>query len=199
MQIANPCLLIINIQVDFASPDGFAAKLGRKLDPIQEILPRLRLFYRQLKALAVPVIFLQYVARKDLSPVNIRINKDREEKARICLLNSRGANLYYFKPGETDLVLQQRYYDAFAQSRLTLCLQKRNIKTLIVTGIRSELSVDATAKRAINEGYEVIVAKDLIATYQERSAAQKHFLEIFDRYYGYAMDSAAIIDNLQDR
>src|SRR3989339_602199 len=185
MQIANPCLLIINIQVDFASPDGFAAKLGRKLDPIQEILPRLRLFYRQLKALAVPVIFLQYVARKDLSPVNIRINKDREEKARICLLNSRGANLYYFKPGAIDLVLQQRYYDAFAQSRLTSQLQKKNIKTLIVTGIRSELSVAATAKGALNEGYAVIIAKDLIATYQERSAAQKQFLEIFDRYYGY--------------
>ena len=198
MQIANPCLLIINIQVDFASPDGFAAKLGRNLSPIQAILPELKRFYRQIKNISIPVVFLQYVARKDLSPKNIRINKDREEKARICLLNSRGANLYYFKPNDADVVVQQRYYDAFAQSQLQSYLDKKQIKTLIITGVRSELSIDATAKRAINEGYEVIVVKDLIATYQERLTSQKQFLEIFDRYYGYVMDSSVIIDALQD-
>lgn len=197
-KISNPALLILNIQVDFCSSDGFAAKLGRNIKPIQKLLPCLKSFYRRFRQLSIPIFFGQYVSRKDFSPKNIRINKDREEKARMCLFDSRGAAFYYLKPQEPDLVIRHCYYDAFVQTSLLNTLRRKQTKTLIIAGVRSELSIDATAKRAINEGFEVIIVRDLVSTYQEHLLFQKQSLQIFDRYYGYVRSSQSILDQLQD-
>ena len=197
MQIGNPSLLVINTQVDLCSPVGFAAKLGRDINSITIMLPKLKNFIKKVRNTDVPIVYCQYVARKDLSPQNIKINKDREEKARMCLLNSRGSNFYKCQPLENDLVVKHNYYDAFAGSSLNMHLKKMRTKTLIITGVRSELSVDMTAKRGISEGYEVIVVSDLIATYRQNSIAEKQFLKIFDRYYGNVLPSDKVYSNLE--
>lgn len=195
----NFALLMVDLQVDFCSPEGFAAKLGRNLEPIKLMLPKLKQFYREIKKLDIPVIFAQYVARKDLSPKNIKINRDREEKARMCLYNSSGANIYYFRPKEPDIVIKHSFYDAFANTSLSKVLYRKGINTLIIAGVRTELSVDATAKRAISEGLEVVLPSDLVSTYQEKLSLQKQFLELFNRYYGNVKKSEEILIDLQDQ
>lgn len=197
MQIANPCLLVINTQVDFCSPNGFASKLGRDISPITKMLAKLKPFLRYLRTLSVPIIYCQYVARKDLSPKNVRINKNREEKARMCLLNSRGSQFYNLLPLSNEPIVRHSYYDVFSRTDLNKELKKRQIKTLIITGVRSELSIDSTAKRGVAQGYEVMVLKDLIATYKENRAAEVQFLKIFNRYYGYVEDSRKFLSYLE--
>lgn len=195
----NFALLMVDLQVDFCSPEGFAAKLGRNLEPIKLMLPKLKRFYREVKKLDIPIIFAQYVARKDLSPKNLKINRDREEKARMCLYNSSGANIYYFRPKEPDIVIKHSFYDAFANTDLIKIFWRKKITTLIIVGVRTELSVDATAKRAISEGFEVVLPSDLVSTYQEKLSLQKQFLELFNRYYGNVKKSEEILNDLEDQ
>lgn len=197
MILVNPALLIMNLQVDFCSSSGFAAKLGRDISPMQQMLPLLKHFYKELKNAKIPVFFTQYIARKDLSPPNVKINKDREEKARFCLFNSRGSHLYYLKPSGSDSIVKIRYYDAFAHTELRQRLLQKKIRTLIITGVRTELSIDASAKRAVSEGLEVVVAKDMVNTYRENQVYQNAFLKLFGRYWGEILNSNQIIEALE--
>jgi len=193
----HAAILVINVQVDFCSLGGFAAKLGRDILPIRAIIPELKQFLKQARQSGLPVIFCQYIARKGLSPQNIRINRDREEKARMCLLDSRGSQLYQILPKEHEQTVKHRYYDAFAATDLKERLDKLGIKTLLIAGVRTELSIDATAKRAISEGFEVVILKDLVGTYAQMQPIQKRLLEVFERYYGYVMNWQAVADNLE--
>lgn len=194
----NPALLIINIQVDFCSSRGFAAKLGRDIAPIKEILPTLKRFTNSLRHFKIPIIFAQYVARKDLSPKNVRINKDREEKARMCLLDSEGSQLYFLKPKSEEIIVKHRYYDAFAETELFNVLKRKKIKTLLIVGVRTELSVDQTAKRAVSEGFEVVIVSDLVSSYREKKPLERELLSVFDRYFGYVAKSETLIEHLDE-
>jgi nicotinamidase-related amidase len=180
-------VLVINLQVDFCSLEGFAAKLGREISPIRVLLPKMKTFLKIARQNNLPIVFCQYIARKGLSPQNMRINQDREERARMCLLNSRGSELYGILPKNGERVIKHCFYDIFAQTELKALLSKLGVKTLLITGVRTELSVDATAKRAISEGFEVVILKDLVGTYAQMQPIQRRLLEVFDRYYGHVM------------
>jgi nicotinamidase-related amidase len=199
MKLTNPALIICDLQIDLCAPSGFAGKLGRDLKPMQAILPNLKRFYQFCRKAAIPIYFTQYIARKDLSPVNVKINIDRQERARLCLLNSQGAKLYFLKPTSTDKLIQKRFFDAFAGTELKTVLKKQNVKTLIITGVRSELGVEATAKRAVAEGYTVIMVSDLIGTYGENQRFEQNLLKLFDRYYGYVFPTAKIKEMIEDQ
>jgi nicotinamidase-related amidase len=192
----NIALIIVDLQWDYCAAQGFAGKLGRDLSLIQKIIPTLKLFYREFKKMELPVIFTKYIARKDISPKNVRINKDREERARLCLLNSKGSDFYGLKPKTDDIIITKFYYDSFAKTSLLSQLKSMKVKTLIICGVRTELGVDSTAKRAVSEGFTVIVLKDLIATYKENNRQNNLFLQVFNRYYGYALTSSNFLDML---
>jgi|GEM_PF-1488861 len=194
--LQNAAVLVIDVQVDLCSLQGFAAKLGRDLNPIRAILPQLKQFLKVARPNGLPVIFCQFIARKGLSPTNVRINRDREEKARLCLLDSQGSNLYQVLPKEGEVTLQHRYYDAFSETELKEILKRKKIMTLLIAGVRAELSVDATAKRAISEGFEVILLKNLIATYAQQQSVQKQLFKVFERYYGEVICWEKLVEEL---
>lgn len=196
LTVENTILLISDIQVDFCSPDGITAKLKRDISPITEMLPHLKRFYKRLKKDGMNVVFTQFVARKDISPKNVKINEDRNERYRLCLLNSKGAEIYFLSPQKGDSVVQKRYFDAFAETNLLDILEDKKIKNILITGVRSELGIDATAKRAVSEGYNVILIHDLINTYSENKELHDQFIKVFNRYYGYMLESREVFDLL---
>ena len=57
--------------------------------------------------------------------------------------------------------------------------------------------IEATAKRAVSEGFSVILIKDLVSTYKENRVYEKQFLKLFDRYYGYVTKQALIVNKLE--
>ncbi len=197
MNLEKTAILIIDVQVDLCAPYGFAAKLGRDIGPMQEMLPKLKSFYRKAKRMGVPIFFTQYIARKDISPKNVAINRNREERARLCLLNSRGSETYFLKPKDGDWLVKKRYYDAFANTNLLERLLKLKIDTLVLAGVRTELGVDATAKRAVAEGFNVVILSDLVGTYKENQGLHQSFLKVFQRYYGDVMDSGKFLDDIE--
>jgi ureidoacrylate peracid hydrolase len=194
----NTALVIVDLQFDYCATQGFAGKLGRDLSCIDQMLTNLKSFYRKFKKIGFPIIFTKYIARKDISPKNLRINKNREERARLCLRDSRGSEFYGIKPKTDDIVIAKYYYDSFAGTTLLSVLESLKIKTLLISGVRTELGVDSTAKRAVSEGFTMIVLKDLIATYKENLPQHEVFLKVFNRYYGYAVTANNILDILDN-
>jgi len=67
-------------------------------------------------------------------------------------------------PNATDIVVEKRMLSAFFGSDLDFTLREKEVKTLIVTGIRTEGCVLKTVLDAFELGYEVIVPADCCAS-----------------------------------
>src|SRR3989344_3298741 len=181
LQPNNTALIIIDMQVDFCSPDGIAGKNGRGIEPIQAMLPKLQSFYMEMKRLNVLTIFTKYVASKTQIPKSLRTLYDEEKLTPICVEGTTGADIFHLKPQKEDIVLTKLSFDAFAGTQLNQILKEKAIVNLLITGTRSDICIDVTAKRGFAEEFNVIVVKDLIATYKEKVQLETDFLQVFDK------------------
>jgi len=64
-------------------------------------------------------------------------------------------------PDASDLVITKRNWGAFYGTELDLQLRRRNIRTLVLGGISTNIGVESTARSAAEHGYELVVAEDL--------------------------------------
>ena len=63
-----------------------------------------------------------------------------------------------------DLVIAKRQRGAFYGTDLELQLRRREIKTLIMAGIATNIGVESTAREAFDRGYELVFAADAMTT-----------------------------------
>ena len=78
-------------------------------------------------------------------------------------------------PQGDDLVIDHRRLTAFYGTELETLLRKRGIDTLLLTGVATNVTVEGTAREAVNQGYRTIVLADCCAA--ATSAAHEASLE----------------------
>jgi len=89
-----------------------------------------------------------------------------------------------------SLIVEKPCFDAFAYTSLNRSLHERGIQNVLLVGVMTDVCVDATARRAVMEGYNTYILEDLIAGPDAESARRS--LAFFGRYYGYVMKSCDI-------
>lgn len=193
---ANTALLVIDMQVDFCSQFGKAAKRGKQITHMQKIQKKLEDFATQLVDKGILVIFTRFVSGGDVTPANLKKATEKMGHNIPCVKGSGGEELWRIKVPKGALVVDKPHYDAFAYTKLGEILIKKGIKNVLVTGVRTEMCVDATAKRAASEGYDSFMVSDLVATYDDREVAYNSILELFENYYGFVVTSKDILSQL---
>lgn len=66
------------------------------------------------------------------------------------------------KPG--DLVVTKRQWGAFHATPLDQFLRRRNIKTIVLGGIATNMGVESTARAAHEHGYELVLVEDAMTS-----------------------------------
>jgi nicotinamidase-related amidase len=69
------------------------------------------------------------------------------------------------QPG--DLLITKRQWGAFYGTDLDLQLRRRGIRTLVMTGVATNIGVESTARDAFERGYDQIFAEDAMAALTE--------------------------------
>jgi nicotinamidase-related amidase len=87
-------------------------------------------------------------------------------------------------------IIDKPCFDAFAYTSLAGHLQDHGIRNVFIAGVMTDVCVDATARRAVMEGYNTYICEDLVSTPNEQSGQQA--LAFFERYYGYVLESSQI-------
>ncbi|HEU5227925.1 MAG TPA: cysteine hydrolase family protein [Ktedonobacteraceae bacterium] len=67
-------------------------------------------------------------------------------------------------PHEGEPVVQKESPDSFHQTRFQTELEERGIKRLVITGGQTQYCVDTTVRRAVAQGYDVLLASDAHTT-----------------------------------
>jgi nicotinamidase-related amidase len=195
----NTALIVIDMQVDFCSPAGFAAGRGKKLTRIRNIIGKLDIFARTLSDLGVFVVYTKFISGKGITPGNLARAVLSKKYVIPCARGSGGEDLYNIKVPTEAVVIEKPHYDSFAYTNVKQLLSERGIKNLLVTGLRTELCVDATAKRAATEGYDTFIISDLVATYDDKLKNHERVLDFFNTYYGFVIKSQDILDILENK
>ena len=166
---ARTALVIVDMQLDFASPDGVLGKLGVDLSTVPDALAAAERLAQAARAANVPVIFagLQTSADTD-SPVWTEWARRRGQASgdALCREGQPGAAFVGAQPQAGERVIAKQRYSAFFETDLNATLKALGVDTLVIAGLTTECCVDCTTRDAFHLDYQVFIAADACAAYE---------------------------------
>ncbi|MHC1627212.1 MAG: cysteine hydrolase family protein [Candidatus Nezhaarchaeales archaeon] len=97
-------------------------------------------------------------------------------------------------PQQGDFIIKKRRYSGFFSTGLDLLLRELNVKTLVLTGLVTDICVQHTAADAFFRGYKVIIVSD--ATTALTPERHERALNYMKEVYGASISRTAEIEAL---
>ncbi len=188
---AHCAVLVIDVQNDFCHDEGYLHRLGLDIASSQAMVPRLESFIEQARAAKAELIFVQgiYDSRYLAGPF---IEKDLRAGLTVerCVEGSWGADFYRVRPLLSEPVVHKHRYSAFIGTGLEELLQKKKVKTLILTGVTTNVCVESTAREGFMRDYYIVFLNDCTATYSDE--AHQASLRNIERHFGIVASSSEV-------
>jgi nicotinamidase-related amidase len=84
-------------------------------------------------------------------------------------------------PESSDFIITKRQWGAFYGTELDLQLRRRNIDTIVLCGISTNIGVESTARFAYEYGYQQIFVEDAMTSGRSRDEHDNTVKNIFPR------------------
>jgi ureidoacrylate peracid hydrolase len=164
-------LVIIDMQVDFASPDGALGRVGLDLSLVAPALDAAEKLAAAARKAGTPVVFvgLQTQAALDSPAWRERMRRrggDPDGDSGLCRAGEPGADFVGPTPLPGELVIPKIRYSGFFGTNLDAGLKALSVDTLVVCGLTTECCVDSTVRDAFHLDYHVFIASDACAAYE---------------------------------
>ncbi|MFT4116116.1 cysteine hydrolase family protein [Bradyrhizobium sp.] len=158
----HAALLVVDLQNDFCAEGGYLNK-ARNYDVgfAEAVVARIERVVKAARAAGAPVVWIRSLYDfKYLSAPHIA--KRREEGC--CLEGTWGAEFYRLKPEPDDLIVTKHAFSGFRGTPLDDLLRAHGIKTLILTGVATNVCVDSTLRDGFFHGYYIVVLEDCVGS-----------------------------------
>lgn len=167
---AHTALLLIDMQKDLVY-DGYLCDLaGRDLTATRSVIPtmgRLLNAARASGALVVHVGFSTYRDHlSDSGPWLAQRRRSTYSSDKLCMAGTDGADFIdELAPEAGELVVMKHRYSAFKGTDLDMILRARDIRTVVTTGVSTNVCVESTLRDAFETGYYVCIPSDATASW----------------------------------
>ncbi|MBF0528348.1 MAG: cysteine hydrolase [Deltaproteobacteria bacterium] len=191
-------ILVIDAQNDFCASDGRIASTGGDIGMIRGMIPCMADFLKQSRCCGLPIIYLQHInSPETMSPVwAARRVFSKRGQAVLCARGSSGAEIIpEVAPQAGDLVVEKNRYSGFIGTRLEVILRAQAIKSVVVTGVSTNVCVESTARDAFMRDFFVIVPEDCVAsTHRE---LHRPALVNLSQYFALITTSTSLVESWQ--
>lgn len=166
----HTALVIIDMQKDFCV-EGFAAsRAGRPLAAARSIIPalqRLRRAAREAGVLVVHVGFETYPEHmSDSGPWLSQRRRSTYSGDKICISGNEGMEFIdELGPEPGELRVMKHRYSAFKGTDLDMLLRAHAIRTVVPTGVSTNVCVESTLRDAFEHTYYVCIPGDGCASW----------------------------------
>jgi nicotinamidase-related amidase len=162
---SNTALLVIDLQKGIVK--------GNFIQPISEVIERTRALIDVFRANKLPVVLVNVAGR---APGRT------EQGARGNAAFSEGWTdlLPQLEQQPSDIAVTKQSWGAFATTDLEQQLKARGITQVVVTGVATSVGVEATARQAYEQGFNVTLAIDAMTDMHEE-AHQYSIKNVFPR------------------
>ena len=175
IDIGRTALIIIDMQRDFLEPGGFGAALGNDVSRLHAAVEPCGKVLAAAREAGLLVIHTREGHRPDLTDAPPLKVERGDPAMRIGAPGPMGRILVRGEPGHDIIpelypaadepVIDKPGKGAFYQTDLELMLKNRNIETLLVCGVTTEVCVNTTVREANDRGFRCIVLSDCCASY----------------------------------
>jgi nicotinamidase-related amidase len=172
--VATSALVFIDFQRDFVLPGGFGEKLGNDTSLLLAAVEPAETVLHRAREIGMLVIHTREGHRPDLSDCPpAKLTRGGETfigtegpMGRILIRGEKGHDIVeQVYPIDGEPVIDKLGKGAFYQTDLHQILIDRNIRTLFVGGVTTEVCVHTTVREANDRGYECVVLSDCTASY----------------------------------
>lgn len=187
-------LMVVDVQNDFCHRDGSMGKAGQDLSMVEKMMPHLVELLLEARRVGTPVIFTQAVHSRwtDSQAWSTRLHGLEVELPRHCREGSWGADFYQVTPQEDERVLVKRRYSAFYGTDLDVMLRAMGIKTLLMTGVATNVCVETTARDGFMRDYHIVFLADCTAAYDRED--HQASLNNISKFFGMVAASREVLE-----
>jgi nicotinamidase-related amidase len=150
----NTALIVIDLQKGIVS--------GNFIHPIADIVDRTRQLIDVFRAKDLPVVLVNVAGRAPGRTEQGPRASQSFTKGWVELLPELDRQ-------PSDIAVTKRSWGAFATTDLEAQLRTRGVTQVVVTGVATSVGVEATARQAYEQGFNVTVALDAITDIREEA------------------------------
>lgn len=172
---ASTALLVIDMQRDFILPGGFGALLGNDVSRLKPAIEPTRKVLDTFRSQHLTVLHTREGHRPDLSDCppakrargHLKVGiGDKGPMGRVLVRGELGHGIIdELAPLPSETVIDKPGKGAFFATDLDLILKNLGIRSLVFTGVTTEVCVQTTMREANDRGYECLVLEDCVASY----------------------------------
>jgi len=172
---ASTALLVVDVQADFASLDGAAARMGADLSGVGAALARTGELIDAARAAGATVVFVRLETSAETEPRALRLLNERKggapEAIALCRAGHPGADYAGLSPVTGEIEVAKRLYNSFHGTELESILRTRRIENLVFAGLTTGCCIDSTARDAFHRDFNVFIVADATDNYGAEAQA----------------------------
>ena len=169
LEPARTALVVIDVQRDFAAPDGAMGVAGCDLSDVEPTIDRIERLIAAARSANVVVAFARVVTRPETDSNALKLLYLRkgygEDAIAICRAHTQGAAYYRVEPQPGDIQIAKPMFSGFVGTDFDGQLRARGIETLVLTGLTTDCCVDCTTRDGFHRGYNCFVVSDACCAY----------------------------------
>ena len=176
----STAVIVVDMQHDFASPDGMFGRAGIPLDGIQSVVEPTRRVLDAARGAGILVVYLTMQFDEDLAdlgtanaPNRLRhlamgvgepVDAPDGTSSRVLVRDTWNTKIIEeLAPQSGDLVIAKHRYSGFFETDLDEVLRSRGITSLIFTGCTTSVCVESTLRDAFYRDYRCLLLTDCCA------------------------------------
>ena len=185
----HTALLVVDVQCDYFCKGGIIDLMGYDYEANEVIIPALKEFIARSRQYLKKIIF----TRQTMYPY-LRSPVVAEHYTRVKMIrpfNPRNEDFYRITPEPDDIILHKHRYSAFIGTPFDAILRANGIKTLIITGVATNVCVESTARDGFMLDYHIVLPSDLTAGVNDQVKQMSLFN--IDTFFGEVVESSRIL------
>ncbi len=180
LSVPTTAVIVVDMQHDFAAPDGMFGRAGIPLDGIRSVIGPTRRVLDTARDAGILVVYLMMQFNEDLAnlgspqaPNRLRhlalgvgqtVDAPDGTTSRVLVRDTWNTKIIdELAPQSGDLVIAKHRYSGFFETDLDDVLRARGITSLIFTGCTTSVCVESTLRDAFYRDYQCLLLTDCCA------------------------------------
>lgn len=163
----SSALVVIDMQNDFCAPGGYIDRTMQKdVSSAAAVAAAIARLVPAARAAKLPVVWLRADYTRERLPDSMQVKLEaRKITATCCAPGTWGADWFDAKPRDGEIVVTKHTYSGFAGTDLEKRLAALRRRTLVFTGVQTQVCVESTLRDAHSLGYFCIVPEDAVGSH----------------------------------
>jgi ureidoacrylate peracid hydrolase len=159
--------VVVDMQNDFCAPGGYIDKtMGKDVSAAAAVAPVIARLVAAARGAGIPVLWLRADYTRERLPDSMKVKLDaRGITATCCAPGTWGADWFDAKPADGETVVTKHTYSGFGGTDLEERLAALKRRTLVFTGVQTQVCVESTLRDAHSLGYFCVVPEDAVGSH----------------------------------